>query len=77
MLNRAFVVDENFRKFVSENKLPKAHSSTQADAAGLDKPALLNLFSAQIISRQCDLHARELKEQGLSYYTIGKMRGNG
>jgi 2-oxoisovalerate dehydrogenase E1 component len=71
MLDRASVVDEQFIKRVSEEDFPLARSSTSPAQAGMDKKLAIALFDSQIKSRLLDLIARQLKEKGLSYYTIG------
>ncbi|WP_043873614.1 thiamine pyrophosphate-dependent enzyme [Legionella massiliensis] len=71
MLDRASVVDEQFIKRVSEDDFPEARSSTSLEQAGIDKKLAIELFDSQIKSRLLDLIARQLKEKGLSYYTIG------
>lgn len=70
MLDRASVVDEQFIKRVSKKDLPPAKSSTNPAQAGMTKKIALELFDSQIKSRLLDLIARQLKEKGLSYYTI-------
>lgn len=71
MLDRASVVDKQFLKRVSRASFPQAKSSTTPAMAGLDKKTAIDLFDSQIKSRLLDLIARQLKEKGLSYYTIG------
>lgn len=70
-LNRAVVVDEQFLNRVRAADFPIPRSATECLAAGLDKQTAIALFDSQIKSRHLDLIARELKEQGVSYYTIG------
>lgn len=71
MLDRASVVDDQFIKRVSKDDFPQAKSSTSLIEAGLDEKMAIDLFDSQIKSRLLDLVARQLKEKGLSYYTIG------
>ncbi len=71
MFNRAEVIDKNFQKFVLENRLPEAHSSTHNYDAGLTPEEFMDLFETQIMIRQLDLRARILKDKGECYYTIG------
>ncbi len=71
MLDRASVVDEQFMKRVSLAHFPGAKSTTTPAQAGIDKKNTIELFDSQIKSRLLDLIARQLKEKGLSYYTIG------
>jgi 2-oxoisovalerate dehydrogenase E1 component len=71
MLDRASVVDEQFLKRVLRADFPQPHSSMSAETAELDKKKAIELFDSQIKSRLLDLIARQLKEKGLSFYTIG------
>lgn len=71
MLDRASVVDEQFIKRVRRVNFPKAKSTTTLAMAGLDKKTAIELFDSQIKSRLLDLVARQLKDKGLAYYTIG------
>lgn len=71
MLDRARIVDENFIKFIKEGSLPKPHSTTTLESAQLSKKDAIDLLDSQIKSRLLDIHARRLKEDNLSYYTIG------
>lgn len=70
MLDRASVVDQQFINRVSQADFPQIKSSTPAEV-GMDKKTAIELFDSQIKSRLLDLIARQLKEKGLSYYTIG------
>lgn len=71
MLDRASVVDEQFLKRVLQADFPTPHSTMSAEEAELDKKTAIELFDSQIKSRLLDLIARQLKEKGLSFYTIG------
>jgi 2-oxoisovalerate dehydrogenase E1 component len=71
MLDRASVVEEQFLRRVSQGNFPTPHSTTTFAMAGVDRETAIALFDSQIKSRLLDLIARELKEKGLSYYTIG------
>lgn len=71
MLNRAKVVDNNFSTCVQEGRLPAGRTMLSPVEAGLTGADLLDLFDTQMYSRHIDLVARTLKEQGLSFYTIG------
>jgi len=70
MLDRARVVDEQFLRRVEAADFPPIKSLT-LKAAGLDKKTAIDVFDSQIKSRLLDLIARQLKDKGLSYYTIG------
>lgn len=67
MLDRASVVDEQFIKRVKEADFPTARTAISA----IDKKTAIELFDSQIKSRLLDIIAREMKEKGLSFYTIG------
>ncbi|RUR05458.1 alpha-ketoacid dehydrogenase subunit alpha/beta [Legionella sp. km772] len=71
MLDRASVVDEQFLKRVLQADFPTPHSTLSPEVAELDKKTAIELFDSQIKSRLLDLIARQLKEKGLSFYTIG------
>lgn len=71
MLDRASVVDEQFIKRIKQADFPEPLSSMSPDRAELDKKTAIELFDSQIKSRLLDLIARQLKEKGLSFYTIG------
>lgn len=71
MLDRASVVDEQFIKRVVQEDFPQPLSSIDAETAELDKKTAIELFDSQIKSRLLDVIARQLKEKGLSFYTIG------
>lgn len=71
MLDRASVVDEQFLKRVLAGDFPDSHSTMTPIEADLDKKTAIEIFDSQIKSRLLDLIARQLKEKGLSFYTIG------
>lgn len=71
MLDRASVVDEQFIKRVQQADFPEPSSTIDPATAELDKKTAIELFDSQIKSRLLDLIARQLKEKGLSFYTIG------
>ncbi|KTD13679.1 pyruvate/2-oxoglutarate dehydrogenase subunit E1 [Legionella gratiana] len=71
MLDRAIVVDEQFCNRVRQADFPKLNSTMTPEMAELDKKTAIDLFDSQIKSRLLDLIARQLKEKGLSFYTIG------
>lgn len=71
MLDRASVVDEQFVKRVQQADFPAPNSILSLETAELDKKTAIELFDSQIKSRLLDLIARQLKEKGLSFYTIG------
>ena len=71
MLDRGSVVDERFIERIMQADFPKPRSTMSPDTAELDKKSAIELFDSQIKSRLLDLVARQLKEKGLSFYTIG------
>jgi 2-oxoisovalerate dehydrogenase E1 component len=71
MLDRATPLDEQFLNRVRETKFFSSQSLTSFSASGLDKNKAIDLFDSQIKSRHLDLIARQLKDKGLAYYTIG------
>lgn len=71
MLDRSSVVDEQFIRRVKQANFPRLKSTMTPIMAGLDKKTAIDWFDSQIKSRLLDIIARQLKEKGLSYYTIG------
>lgn len=71
MLDRASVVDEQFITRVKQQRFPKRSTEVDCSAVGLSKDTAIEMFDSQIKSRLLDVIARQLKEKGLSYYTIG------
>lgn len=71
MLDRASVVDEQFIKRVQKVDFPAPRSVLTPSQAGMDKKTSIEIFDSQMKSRLLDLIARQLKEKGLSFYTIG------
>lgn len=75
-VNRAHIVDENFRQLVDSwrDRFPLVDRSPH-DAVFPDhemtQSQLLELFDSQATSRWIDYVARELKSEGKSFYTIG------
>jgi 2-oxoisovalerate dehydrogenase E1 component len=69
-LNRAKILDENFRRKVAAQDFMPAHSPCSPSGAGLDKQSFLALFESQILTRQLDFLARTLREQQKGFYTI-------
>ncbi|KTC96942.1 thiamine pyrophosphate-dependent enzyme [Legionella feeleii] len=71
MLDRASVVDAQFINRLTQADFPQSKTVTRPLDVGMDKKTAIELFDSQIKSRLLDLIARQLKEKGLSYYTIG------
>ena len=68
--NRAKVVDKNFTAAVTEGRFPTSRLGAESTYSCNDD-LLAGLFESQIISRQFDLKAREMKERDACFYTIG------
>ncbi len=68
-IDRRLIVDENFTRYVSEGLLPDAISKSKQ--INLSKTDFLECFHSQLLSRHLDLCARQLKEKGQGFYTIG------
>lgn len=71
MLDRASVVHENFINRVNKLDFPAPSSQTQLADTNLTKKQAVDLFDSQIKSRLLDIIARQLKDKGESFYTIG------
>ena len=71
MLDRASIVNEQFVQRVKKADFPRLKSTANPGSVFMDKKTAIELFDSQIKSRLLDLMARELKEKGLSFYTIG------
>jgi 2-oxoisovalerate dehydrogenase E1 component len=68
-LNRAEVVDNNFRAFVRQ--LEQQPPAAKAWEYELSEENFLGLFDSQLRSRQMDLMARKLRLENKVFYTIG------
>ncbi len=71
MLDRATVVDEQFLHRVQNNDFPVAKSLISLSQVNMPPQLALSIFDSQIKSRLLDIIARQLKEKGVSFYTIG------
>ncbi|MCC5791946.1 MAG: MFS transporter [Legionellaceae bacterium] len=71
MLDRAAVVDAQFIQCVREQHFPPGRGKQDFAEAALSCAMARALFDSQLKSRLLDITARQLKEQGLSFYTIG------
>ncbi len=65
-LNRADIIDKNFRRFVAESNI-----SSSPREISLSKKEAIDLFHSQLLSRHMDLESRRLKAKNLGFYTIG------
>ena len=70
-MDRAQIVHENFLARVAAADFPPATSHLSLAEAGLTKPAFVEIFRAQILSRQLDRTSRRMQARGEGYYTIG------
>jgi 2-oxoisovalerate dehydrogenase E1 component len=73
-VSRAAVVEDAFQRFVRERPAAPARADLDAPVrpgSGLSARRARRLFAAQLESRVLDLLARELKNDGQSFYTIG------
>jgi 2-oxoisovalerate dehydrogenase E1 component len=71
MLDRASVVDEQFLQRVTQANFPPSRTEILPANVGMEKKTAIEIFDSQIKSRHLDLMARQLKEKGLAFYTIG------
>jgi len=63
------MLEETFIQRVTAGHFPEV--VTASGKISLDKKTFINLFTAQLISRQCDLWARTFSKQARVFYTIG------
>ncbi|TDS88403.1 dehydrogenase E1 component subunit alpha/beta [Pelagimonas phthalicica] len=66
-MDRAVIVEENFREKVTTGNLPKG----KPPAGPLSKEQAVGLFRAQCLSRALDLTSRVMQKEGKGFYTIG------
>ena len=71
LFNRAEIIDQNFSRQIKNNNLPQAKKALSLSDVMLGPNDLISIFESQINSRHMDLKARELKEKGKCFYTIG------
>ena len=69
--DRAKVVDQAFLARVGESKFPKSRTHLSLADVPVKAHLLVELFESQVCSRLMDLRARELKNEGRCFYTIG------
>ena len=70
-LDRTKVVEEQFLTFVRSWNDQAPHNQHKINHLDLSKKDWIDLIESQMRSRLIDLEARILKNQSLSYYTIG------
>ena len=71
LFNRAEVIDQNFTKYIKNDDLPDGNNELTLSNISISHSELISIFESQVFSRHMDLKARELKEKGESFYTIG------
>ena len=69
--NRAEIIDHNFLESLKNNVNFKSAEKISLSELGLSKSNVISIFESQIFSRHMDIKARELKEKGECFYTIG------
>ena len=69
--NRAEIIDHNFLESLKNNINFKNVEKISLSELGLSKSKVISIFESQIFSRHMDIKARELKEKGECFYTIG------
>ena len=65
-MDRAAIVETNFRRRVGEGDLPSV-----SPGSGLAPEAAVSIFRAQVLSRALDLESRAMQAAGEGFYTIG------
>ncbi len=71
LFNRAEIIDQNFSNLLNNNTLPQSDKELSLSDISLGANDLISIFESQIFSRHMDLKARDLKEKGQCFYTIG------
>jgi len=71
MFDRAKIVDENFLLLIKNGKLPSSKSKLNLSDTNFSSEDFISVFESQVISRHMDLKARNLKNEGKCFYTIG------
>ena len=69
--NRAEIIDHNFLQFLKNNHQSESIEKISLSDLGLSKSNVISIFESQVFSRHMDIKARELKEKGECFYTIG------
>lgn len=76
-LDRASVLNQQFIQRVKTQDFPELKNSLDLKSVGLTESDLISLFQSQLLSRQFDLKARDLKSKNLGFYTIGSFGHEG
>ena len=69
--NRAEILDINFSQKLKNGSLPDTITKHSISDLGLKASDIISIFESQVFSRHMDIKARELKEKGECFYTIG------
>ena len=69
--NRAEIIDHNFLQFFKSYPQSKILEKISLSDLGLSKSNIISIFESQVFSRHMDIKAREFKERGECFYTIG------
>lgn len=69
--NRAAIIDYNFQEAIRSAKFPESSIQLRLSDVGLAADHAIEIFESQLASRLLDLRARELKNEGRCFYTIG------
>jgi 2-oxoisovalerate dehydrogenase E1 component len=70
-MDRAEIVHESFLRRVQVGEFPAREGGLGLGDAGLSLEQLVDIFHAQVLSRQLDRISRKLQARGEGYYTIG------
>ena len=72
-VNRSRLIDEKFIQMLSQESAVFSPNPNQllCEESGLDGAKAIEIFSSMVSSRHLDIHARELKKDKESFYTIG------
>ena len=64
------VLDHLFLNSLERLDFPKPRSTTKLSDLNLSKESVISLWQSQLLSRHLDFLARDLKDQGVGFYTI-------
>lgn len=72
-VNRSRLIDEKFIQILSQESavFPPSADQLLCEKSRLDGSKAIEIFSSMVSSRHLDIHARELKKDKESFYTIG------
>ena len=74
-MDRAHIVDQNFKARVSSGQLPRLFDTDGRHVDNIGDTLLphqiVRIFESQVLSRQLDIISRQLQAMGQGYYTIG------